>query len=90
MLHVIELGREVSPSKEPASHQNADGSLSDSMADIKVYESVEEFERNLPPTVTVLKHPSGGKVYLVGTAHFSVQSQDDVSLVSERNNNKHV
>lgn len=36
----------------------------------------------LPSTVTVLDAPDGGKVYLVGTAHFSIQSQEDVSRVS--------
>ncbi|XP_019879854.1 traB domain-containing protein [Aethina tumida] len=40
------------------------------------------FDNNLPPTVTLLTHPtSGAKVYLVGTAHFSKESQEDVSLV---------
>uniref|UniRef100_T1IKH6 TraB domain-containing protein n=1 Tax=Strigamia maritima TaxID=126957 RepID=T1IKH6_STRMM len=40
-------------------------------------------ERNLNPelpnTVTILETPGGGKVYLVGTAHFSRESQDDVA-----------
>ncbi|TMW48857.1 hypothetical protein DOY81_006051 [Sarcophaga bullata] len=49
--------------------------------EIKIYESLEEFEKNLPPTVTVLDTPFGSKVYLVGTAHFSEDSQDDVSFV---------
>lgn len=41
------------------------------------------FDNNLPETVTLLKNPNtGAKVYLVGTAHFSKESQDDVSLVS--------
>lgn len=35
----------------------------------------------LPSTVTVLDAPNGGKVYLVGTAHFSIQSQEDVARV---------
>ena len=48
---------------------------------IRVYDSIEEFERNLPPTVTVLSNEYGSKVYVVGTAHFSKESQDDVSLV---------
>lgn len=37
----------------------------------------------LPGTVTVLKAPNGVVVYLVGTAHFSHQSQVDVINVSE-------
>lgn len=35
----------------------------------------------LPETVTLLTTPDGAKVYLVGTAHFSEESQNDVSLV---------
>lgn len=50
--------------------------------EIKIYDCLEEFEKNLPPTVTVLDTPFGSKVYLVGTAHFSEDSQDDVSFVS--------
>lgn len=34
-----------------------------------------------PDTVTVLKAPNGSVVYLVGTAHFSVESQEDVAEV---------
>lgn len=40
-----------------------------------------DFDNNLPETVSVLKHPNGAKVYLVGTAHFSRESQEDVSFV---------
>lgn len=43
---------------------------------------VENFDEHLPSTVTLLRSPEGVKVYLVGTAHFSVESQDDVSKVS--------
>jgi len=32
--------------------------------------------------VTLLTTPEGGKLYLVGTAHFSVESQNDVSKVT--------
>lgn len=48
---------------------------------IKIYSSLEEFDKNLPDTVTLLTTPHGSKVYLVGTAHFSENSQNDVSLV---------
>lgn len=48
---------------------------------IKMYKSIEEFDENLPPTVTLLTNELGSKVYIVGTAHFSRESQDDVSLV---------
>ncbi|VDP94932.1 unnamed protein product [Echinostoma caproni] len=36
----------------------------------------EEFE--LPETVSLIECPDGSKVYLVGTAHFSKESIDDV------------
>lgn len=50
---------------------------------IKIYDSIEEFEKNLPSTVTILQCPTNGnKVYLVGTAHFSAESCNDVSLVN--------
>lgn len=59
---------------EPACSQNDKGT-------IKVYNSLEEFDRHLPDTVTLLTTPEGSKLYLVGTAHFSESSQNDVSLV---------
>jgi pheromone shutdown protein TraB len=44
--------------------------------------SDEDFDNNLPETVTLLKHEStGAKVYLVGTAHFSNESKEDVIKV---------
>ncbi|XP_011881402.1 PREDICTED: traB domain-containing protein isoform X2 [Vollenhovia emeryi] len=38
-------------------------------------------DERLPETVTLLTTPDGGKLYLVGTAHFSVKSQNDVSKI---------
>lgn len=49
--------------------------------DLKIYEKIEEFDKNLPETVTLLQAPNGNKVYLVGTAHFSEASQKDVAFV---------
>lgn len=44
--------------------------------------SDEDFDNNLPETVTLLKHDkTGAKVYLIGTAHFSKESQEDVAKV---------
>lgn len=40
-------------------------------------------DERLPETVTLLTTPDGGKLYLVGTAHFSVESQNDVSKVTK-------
>ncbi|CAH0389563.1 unnamed protein product [Bemisia tabaci] len=43
--------------------------------------SETDYEYDLPSTVRVLEGKNGNKVYLVGTAHFSRESQDDVSKV---------
>lgn len=40
----------------------------------------DDFDSNLPSTVTLLKHDNI-KVYLVGTAHFSEESKKDVEQV---------
>ncbi|CAH2075395.1 unnamed protein product, partial [Iphiclides podalirius] len=40
----------------------------------------------MPSTVTILDTPDGGKIYLVGTAHFSIKSQEDVSRVIQEVN----
>lgn len=50
---------------------------------------VENFDSHLPETVTLLQTEEGDKVYLIGTAHFSASSQDDVSKVI-RNVRPHV
>lgn len=42
----------------------------------------------MPQTVTLLRTPEGGKCYLVGTAHFSLASQEDVSKVCLKINYK--
>lgn len=44
--------------------------------------NLDEFNRNLPHTVTLLNGPNGALVYVVGTGHFSVESQNDVSKVT--------
>lgn len=50
-------------------------------SDIKIYDDINEFDKNLPSTVTLLRNQFGSKIYIVGTAHFSKESQDDVSRV---------
>lgn len=55
--------------------------VTDEFQDITIYDSIEEFNQNLPETVTLLKTPNGNSVYLVGTAHFSEESQKDVAFV---------
>lgn len=38
-------------------------------------------ENSLPNTVQVLETPQGCKCYIIGTVHFSLESQEDVSKV---------
>lgn len=70
--------------KTPAPNDDTSSSQTDLPEDqsIKIYKSIKEFDKSLPHTVTKLTTPHGSVVYLVGTAHFSKESQDDVSLVS--------
>lgn len=48
---------------------------------LKVFALMEDFDKNLPPTVIKLTTPNRSSVYVVGTAHFSRESQNDVSYV---------
>ncbi|KAI4499825.1 hypothetical protein M0802_005081 [Mischocyttarus mexicanus] len=41
----------------------------------------DDIDNQLPETVTLLRAPNGGKLYLIGTAHFSIESQNDVSKI---------
>lgn len=50
-------------------------------SNVKIYETIEEFHQNLPNTVDLLQTSHGSNVYVIGTAHFSLKSQDDVSFV---------
>jgi len=59
------------PDEDPPSE---DSTLADSEVENLMMNTVKE----LPNTVTVLKAPNGVDVYVVGTAHFSQQSQVDV------------
>lgn len=81
----------TSPSKDDGA-KGAENSIEDSIksyvSHIQLYDNTADFEKNLPQTVTILTHPSGSKVYLVGTAHFSKQSQDDVSFVRSKLNSR--
>lgn len=54
---------------------------SNSPEDFSDMSKLEQFEKNLPETVTFLVSPKGSKVYIVGTGHFSIESQNDVSKV---------
>ncbi|KAJ8731945.1 hypothetical protein PYW08_014675 [Mythimna loreyi] len=66
----------------------SDTQIVDSNPECDMEDGVSELpmDDGLPSTVTVLDAPDGGKVYLVGTAHFSIQSQEDVSRVIQEVN----
>ena len=68
---------------EDEDYDSADESGSD-FEDIPYPSSYLERDTDLdlPETVTTLTSPDGCKVYLVGTAHFSHTSQDDVAKVT--------
>ncbi|XP_052259857.1 traB domain-containing protein-like [Dreissena polymorpha] len=60
----------------------SDGELSDIEDDDEINMYVEknrDLNPDLPETVTLLETSWGSKVYLVGTAHFSAESQEDVA-----------
>jgi hypothetical protein len=62
--------------------QNKGYSTGDSVSDLpRIREYDPTIDERLPETVTLLTAPEGGKLYLVGTAHFSIESQNDVSKV---------
>lgn len=83
MYHSFSADSKTQQNDEPSISEASTlaGESSASSDAIKIYNSIEEFDRNLPPTVTLLHNEFGSKVYIVGTAHFSRESQDDVSLV---------
>nr|XP_034824522.1 traB domain-containing protein-like isoform X3 [Maniola hyperantus] len=60
------------------------GSTKESLAEAVSETDLQSSDNSLPSTVTVLDAPDGGKVYLVGTAHFSLESQEDVSKVIQQ------
>ncbi|XP_059052373.1 traB domain-containing protein-like [Achroia grisella] len=68
--------------------QKKDSSSEKEIRDSKPEGDVDDLplDNGLPNTVTVLDAPDGGKVYLVGTAHFSLESQEDVSKVIQEVN----
>lgn len=43
-------------------------------------------DERLPETVSILTTKAGSKLYLVGTAHFSLASQEDVAKVAFKSN----
>lgn len=61
--------------------QNKKHSVGDAVSELSRGQYDFSIDEKLPETVTLLTTLDGGKLYLVGTAHFSVESQNDVSKV---------
>ncbi|XP_018360508.1 PREDICTED: traB domain-containing protein isoform X1 [Trachymyrmex cornetzi] len=59
--------------------QNKGSNIGNTVSELREYDPT--IDERLPETVTLLTTPDGGKLYLVGTAHFSVESQNDVSKI---------
>lgn len=75
---------EAEEGKETVPNQEASilGSSKDAVPlEIPDETEVEQLTK-LPDTVTELTSKEGVKVYLVGTAHFSLESQEDVAKVN--------
>lgn len=79
----IDNGLHLEPASSVASDENKHVEEFDEQntSNMKIHNRLEDFDNNLPKTVTLLTNEFNSKVYLVGTAHFSKQSQDDVSYV---------
>lgn len=60
---------------------NKEWNVDDAVNEVPRREYDPTIDKRLPETVTLLTTPEGGKLYLVGTAHFSVESQNDVSKI---------
>ena len=69
------------PGEESANH----GFAQETSISEELLINMERLKRSsspeLPDTVTKIETPEGCKVYLVGTAHFSKESQEDVEKV---------
>lgn len=62
--------------------QNKKHSIGDAVSELSKGQYESTIDEKFPETMTLLTTPDGGKLYLVGTAHFSVESQNDVSKVT--------
>ncbi len=79
----ISMSKSSSIQKPPATPPRGGGKTDSSHSvetDSAGGESLED-DLDLPKTCTVLTAPDGANVYLVGTAHFSKESQEDVAKV---------
>jgi hypothetical protein len=74
------FGSSVDSDVEDAGSEEKRNELSKAPASLLAYDP--SIDMQLPQTVSLLTTPDGGKVYVVGTAHFSMESQEDVAKVS--------
>lgn len=74
------LGSGVESDIEDTSSEERPSEPSKASSPLPHYDTT--IDKNLPDTVSLLTTPDGGKVYLVGTAHFSMESQEDVAKVT--------
>ncbi|XP_043796676.1 traB domain-containing protein isoform X2 [Apis laboriosa] len=79
--------RKISKHQEVIGHQlRFSAHNENSNKDINIAASIQpeydaSIDEKLPETVKLLTTPEGGKLYLVGTAHFSIESQNDVATI---------
>ncbi|XP_023722994.1 traB domain-containing protein isoform X2 [Cryptotermes secundus] len=73
------LGSGIESDVEDASSEEKPGEPSKVLSLLPHYDPT--IDTKLPETVSLLTTPDGGKVYLVGTAHFSMESQEDVAKI---------
>ncbi|XP_076220964.1 traB domain-containing protein isoform X2 [Nomia melanderi] len=78
--------------KEKKAEENSESGVSSNVQsknDLKKHDIIgsnqneydASIDERLPETVELLTTPYGAKLYLVGTAHFSIESQNDVSMI---------
>ncbi|XP_043501897.1 traB domain-containing protein isoform X2 [Polistes fuscatus] len=76
---VNSVSNECNTSNIDPAIENSDNQRGSVNPSVKEYN--EDIDNELPETVTLLRTPNGGKLYLIGTAHFSIESQNDVSKI---------
>jgi hypothetical protein len=79
LLSEESIGSGIESDNEDTSSEDKPGEPCKALSALPHYDPA--IDTKLPDTVSLLTTPDGGKVYLVGTAHFSMESQEDVAKV---------
>lgn len=80
MMPVDSLEVFSDPESDLVTYSGDESEIDDDDNDVNSLDSVRHIPKlELPMTVTVLETTHGSKVYIVGTAHFSLESQEDVA-----------